>query len=40
MQDDNQDNFKIESGLLYVTMLVVGFMIGSGIFIVSSDIAR
>ena len=40
MQDDNQDHFKRELGLLDGTMLVVGSMIGSGIFIVSSDIAR
>jgi basic amino acid/polyamine antiporter, APA family len=40
MQDTNQENFKRELGLLDGTMLVVGSMIGSGIFIVSSDIAR
>jgi len=40
MQDNNQDNFKRELGLFDGTMLVVGSMIGSGIFIVSSDIAR
>ena len=40
MQDDNQDHFKRELGLLDGTMLVVGSMIGSGIFIVSADIAR
>jgi APA family basic amino acid/polyamine antiporter len=40
MQDNNQDHFKRELGLLDGTMLVVGSMIGSGIFIVSSDIAR
>lgn len=35
-----QEHFKRELGLLDGTMLVVGSMIGSGIFIVSSDIAR
>ncbi|WP_310555728.1 amino acid permease [Flavobacterium sp.] len=37
---DNTENFKRELGLFDGTMLVVGSMIGSGIFIVSSDIAR
>jgi APA family basic amino acid/polyamine antiporter len=37
MQEDNQDDFKRELGLLDGTMLVAGSMIGSGIFIVSSD---
>ncbi|MGX7667182.1 APC family permease [Flavobacterium pedocola] len=39
MQDEHQ-HFKRELGLLDGTMLVVGSMIGSGIFIVSADIAR
>jgi len=38
--DNDQENFKRELGLLDGTMLVVGSMIGSGIFIVSADIAR
>ena len=37
--NENQD-FKRELGLLDGTMLVVGSMIGSGIFIVSSDMVR
>lgn len=41
MKNDTQDgSFKRELGLLDGTMLVVGSMIGSGIFIVSADIAR
>ncbi len=39
MQNENQ-HLKRELGLLDGTMLVVGSMIGSGIFIVSADIAR
>ncbi|WP_313806284.1 APC family permease [Flavobacterium sp.] len=39
MQNDDQ-HLKRELGLLDGTMLVVGSMIGSGIFIVSADIAR
>ncbi|RZK68911.1 MAG: amino acid permease [Pedobacter sp.] len=41
MEKDIQDgSFKRELGLFDGTMLVVGSMIGSGIFIVSADIAR
>lgn len=40
MKDQNHEEFKKELGLLDGTMLVVGSMIGSGIFIVSADIAR
>lgn len=41
MQNQNQDNhLKRELGLLDGTMLVVGSMIGSGIFIVSSGIMK
>ncbi|MGH2665183.1 APC family permease [Flavobacterium sp.] len=39
MQEEKQ-NFKRELGLFDATMLVVGSMIGSGIFIVSADITR
>jgi basic amino acid/polyamine antiporter, APA family len=40
MQNNTQEDFKRELGLFDGTMLVIGSMIGSGIFIVSSDIAR
>lgn len=40
MEENKPEEFKRELGLLDGTMLVVGSMIGSGIFIVSSDIAR
>lgn len=40
MNQGNKQEFKKSLGLLDATMLVVGSMIGSGIFIVSSDIAR
>lgn len=40
MQDNKPEDFKRELGLLDGTMLVVGSMIGSGIFIVSSDMVR
>jgi APA family basic amino acid/polyamine antiporter len=39
MQEDKEE-FKRELGLMDGTMLVVGSMIGSGIFIVSSDMVR
>lgn len=37
---DQQTSFKQSLGLLDATMIVAGSMIGSGIFIVSADIAR
>jgi APA family basic amino acid/polyamine antiporter len=40
MEENKPREFKRELGLLDGTMLVVGSMIGSGIFIVSADIAR
>jgi len=40
MEQNKPAEFKRELGLLDGTMLVVGSMIGSGIFIVSADIAR
>ncbi|OOG66761.1 APC family permease [Flavobacterium sp. A45] len=40
MEESKPGKFKRELGLLDGTMLVVGSMIGSGIFIVSADIAR
>ena len=40
MKENNQEEFKKELGLFDGTMLVVGSMIGSGIFIVSADIVR
>src|SRR5664280_631401 len=36
----SSSSFKHELGLFDSTMIVIGSMIGSGIFIVSSDIAR
>jgi APA family basic amino acid/polyamine antiporter len=38
--NDSKAEFKRELGLLSSTMIVIGSMIGSGIFIVSADIAR
>ncbi|MCZ4245097.1 APC family permease [Pedobacter punctiformis] len=39
-EEETQQEMKRELGLLDATMLVVGSMIGSGIFIVSADITR
>ncbi len=39
-QEENAKQFKRELNLLDATLLVVGSMVGSGIFIVSADIAR
>jgi APA family basic amino acid/polyamine antiporter len=39
-QNTEDDGFRRNLGLLDSTMLVIGSMIGSGIFIVSADIAR
>ncbi|SOD11949.1 APC family permease [Pedobacter xixiisoli] len=39
-QEENGKQFKRELNLLDATLLVVGSMVGSGIFIVSADIAR
>ncbi len=40
MHTEDDQHFKRELGLLDGTMLVIGSMIGSGIFIVSSDMVR
>src|SRR5690606_7180907 len=40
MENDTSKHFKPSLGLLDATMLVAGSMIGSGIFIVSAEIAR
>lgn len=40
VQEENGKQFKRELNLLDATLLVVGSMVGSGIFIVSADIAR
>lgn len=40
MEENKLEEFKKELGLLDGTMLVVGSMIGSGVFIVSSDMVR
>jgi APA family basic amino acid/polyamine antiporter len=39
-QNEQSSGFRRELGLLSSTMIVVGSMVGSGIFIVSADIAR
>ncbi len=40
MSSDTSNGFKRELGLFDSTMIVIGSMIGSGIFIVSADISR
>src|ERR1035438_9662506 len=40
IKSGSSSSFKHELGLFDSTMIVIGSMIGSGIFIVSSDIAR
>jgi APA family basic amino acid/polyamine antiporter len=39
-EENNETEFKRSLGLLDATMIVMGSMIGSGVFIVSADIAR
>jgi APA family basic amino acid/polyamine antiporter len=40
MQEENQDDFKRELGIIWWNHAGLGSMIGSGIFIVSSDMVR